>query len=128
VRARGIERSVFFSGALAGDPDLACLYSGAALYAQPSLAEGFGLPPLEAMACGTPVLSSDAGALREVLDDAARLLPPRDPQVWATAIAALLGDPEERGRLAAAGLAHASRFTWERCAALTRAAYAEAMQ
>lgn len=127
ARARGVEGSVRFSGALADERDLACLYAGALLYAHPSLAEGFGLPPLEAMACGTPVLSSDAGALAEVLDGAARLLPPRDPAAWAATVTALLGDPVERARLATAGLAHAARFTWERCAELTRRAYVEAM-
>ncbi|HUK63275.1 MAG TPA: glycosyltransferase family 1 protein [Dongiaceae bacterium] len=127
ARARGVEPAVHFSGALVGDSDLACLYAGAMLYVQPSLAEGFGLPPLEAMACGAPVLSSDAGALPEVLNGAARLLPPRDPEAWAAAVTTLLGDPAERGRLVAAGLARAARFTWERCAELTRAAYAEAM-
>jgi glycosyltransferase involved in cell wall biosynthesis len=127
ARARGVEHAVHFSGALGGDPDLASLYAGAALYAQPSLAEGFGLPPVEAMACGTPVLSSDAPALAEVLDGAARLLPPRDPEAWATAVLALLGDPAGRGRLATAGLQRAARFTWESCAERTRAVYAEVM-
>jgi glycosyltransferase involved in cell wall biosynthesis len=127
ARERGVEHVMHFSGPLGGDSDLASLYAGAALYVQPSLAEGFGLPPVEAMACGAPVLASDVAALTEVLDGAARLLPPRDPATWAAAIVALLGDPAERGRLAAAGLAHAARFTWERCAELTRAAYAEAM-
>jgi glycosyltransferase involved in cell wall biosynthesis len=127
ARQRGVEQAVRFSGPLAGDSDLACLYAGAALYVQPSLAEGFGLPPLEAMACGTPVLSSNAGALAEVLGDAACLLPPHDPEAWAAAIVSLLGDAAERGRLVSAGVARAAGFTWERCAELTRAAYAEAM-
>jgi glycosyltransferase involved in cell wall biosynthesis len=127
ARGRGVETVVRFSGPLADDRDLACLYAGALLYVQPALAEGFGLPPLEAMACGTPVLSSDAGALAEVLGGAARLLPPREPGAWAATVTALIDDPVERARLATAGLAHAARFTWERCAALTRRAYAEAM-
>src|SRR5207247_3696760 len=63
----GVSASVRFAGDLPGDDALSCLYSGAALLIQPSLAEGFGLPPLEAMACGTPVLASDAGSLPEVL-------------------------------------------------------------
>jgi alpha-1,3-rhamnosyl/mannosyltransferase len=106
---------------------LACLYSGAALLVQPSLAEGFGLPPLEAMACGVPVLSSDAGSLPEVLGDAAVYRPPADPAAWAAAVLELLADGERRTALGARGRAHAAGYTWERTAELTRAIYAEAV-
>ena len=127
ARERSVERWVSFVSGLSDDRELACLYSGAALYVQPSLAEGFGLPPLEALACGTPVLSSNAGSLAEVLGDAARLLPPRDPEAWAATIREMLADANGNAERVARGRAHAARFTWARAAAATRQVYAEAM-
>ncbi len=88
----------------------------------PSLYEGFGLPPLEAMACGCPVASSNAAALPEVVGDAARLFDPRDPSAIADAVREVLDNPEpwiERG------LAHAARFSWDETARATDAVYAE---
>ena len=126
ARDAGVLRSIHFAGELRGDEGLAHLYSGAALYVQPSLEEGFGLPPLEAMACGTPVLSSSAGALPETLGDAASLLPPEDPGTWAETMAALLRDGARRADLSRRGLARAREFTWERTAAMTLDAYVEA--
>jgi glycosyltransferase involved in cell wall biosynthesis len=123
----GIGHHVHFSGPLDSDDDLALLYSGAALYAQPSLSEGFGLPPLEAMACGTPVVSSNGGSLPEAVGDAALVLPPSDPASWAEAIVALLGDPERRAAMARAGVERARSFTWARTAERTRAVYARAL-
>lgn len=119
----GIAKHVRFAGPVGGDAELSALYAGAALYAHPALCEGFGLPPLEAMACGTPVLSSDAGSLPEVVGAAAEVLPPRDPEAWAVAIARLLGDGARRADLVARGHAQASRFSWARTADATRAAY-----
>lgn len=128
ARDAGVERAVRFAGPLASDEDLSLLYSGAALYVQPSLDEGFGLPPLEAMACGVPVLASPAGALAETLAGAALLVPPDRPDDWAGAIRALLHDAPRRERMAQDGVAHARRFTWERTAAMTLEAYAEAVR
>jgi glycosyltransferase involved in cell wall biosynthesis len=122
----GVSSCIHFAGALQDD-DLALLYSGAALYVQPSLDEGFGLPPLEAMACGTPVLSSSAGALRETLGDAAVLLPPSEPEIWAETMTELLQNSLRREELIRRGLAHARTFTWERTAQLTMSAYGEAL-
>jgi glycosyltransferase involved in cell wall biosynthesis len=122
----GVSSCIHFAGALP-DEDLALLYSGAALYLQPSLDEGFGLPPLEAMACGTPVLSSSAGALRETLGDAAVLLPPSEPELWAETMTELLQNSLRREELIRRGLAHARAFTWERTAQLTMSAYAETL-
>lgn len=113
------------------DFGLATLYAGAALYVQPSLAEGFGLPPLEAMACGTPVISSNAGSLPEVLGDAAVLLPPDGSEAadaWAGAIRHVLGDSSQRSHMTDAGVAQAARFTWERAAEQTLATYREALE
>jgi alpha-1,3-rhamnosyl/mannosyltransferase len=118
---------VYFAGETRDDETLRRLYTGAALYVQPSLSEGFGLPPLEAMACGTPVLSSDAGSLPEVLGAAAELLAPRGPEAWAAAVTALLGDTARRGVMAALGRRRAAGFTWERTARLTRETWRDAL-
>lgn len=123
----GVAKHVRFAGPAGSDADLSALYAGAALYAHPALCEGFGLPPLEAMACGTPVLASDAGSLPEVVGAAAEVLPPRDPQAWAAAIARLLGDGGRRAELAARGRAQVARFSWARTAEATRAAYRAAL-
>jgi glycosyltransferase involved in cell wall biosynthesis len=87
------------------------LYAGAAAFALPSLYEGFGLPVLEAMACGTPVVAAATGALPETCGDAAVLAEP-DGEAFAAALTALLRDRGERDRLRAAGLARAQRFSW----------------
>jgi glycosyltransferase involved in cell wall biosynthesis len=123
----GLADTVHFAGDLRDVRELACLYSGAVLYAQPALSEGFGLPPLEAMACGTPVLSSTGGALPETVGDAAILLAPRDPAAWAEAIRALLADTARREALVRAGLARARTFDIARTAAATLAVYEEAL-
>lgn len=103
------------------DEQLVNLYAGAALFVFPSLYEGFGLPPLEAMASGTPVLVSDAGSLREVVGDAAPKLDPRDPEGTASRMQALLEDPSAREAYVRRGIVQASRFTWAACAERTAA-------
>ncbi len=127
ARMLGVERSVRFSGELHDEVSLACLYSGAALVVQPSLAEGFGLPTLEALACGVAVLSSDAGSLPEVLGDCAVYLPPRDAEAWANEVLELLNDGALRTTLGTRGRARAATYTWARTAQLTRALYDEAL-
>jgi glycosyltransferase involved in cell wall biosynthesis len=107
------------------DRDLFALYSGAALFALPSRHEGFGLPVLEAMAQGTPVICTDAPALVEVAGGAAAIVAP-DPDAWADALGSLLRDDDRRRALAHAGRARARELTWERCVAATRAVYEEA--
>ena len=117
-----------FAGDLRDDEALACLYSGARLYVHPALTEGFGLPPLEAMKCGTPVLCSGGGALPETVGDAAALLPPADPERWAAEIEALLGDEARRADLVRRGLARAATFTWDKAAARTLEVYEQALR
>jgi glycosyltransferase involved in cell wall biosynthesis len=123
----GLGGAIHFAGDLPDERALACLYSGAALYLHPSLCEGFGLPPLEAMACGTPVLSSNGGALPETMGRAGVLLPPDDPEAWAGTVAALLGDRARREALVALGLERAGSFRWERTAQRTLDVYEEAV-
>lgn len=99
------------------------LYQGARLFALPSLYEGFGLPALEALACGTPVLASSGGSLPEVVGGAGILLDPVDAQAWAAAMERVLADNEEEKRLRAAGPEQAARFSWHRAALETWALY-----
>ncbi|HVM03246.1 MAG TPA: glycosyltransferase family 1 protein [Acidimicrobiales bacterium] len=100
-----------------GPDRAAALLAGAAVLAYPSLYEGFGLPPLEAMAAGVPVVATRAGALPEVLGDAACLVPAGDHVALAEALALVLDDAEVRGGLVARGREQAARFSWQDCAA-----------
>src|SRR5207244_13118384 len=112
----------------ASQAELATLYRFAWAFVFPSLYEGFGLPPLEAMASGTPVVASDAPALPEVLGEAAVLTPAGDPQALADALAALAHDPDRRLAMRARGITHAARFRWERAARQTLAVYHQAVR
>jgi glycosyltransferase involved in cell wall biosynthesis len=109
------------------DEDLPALYSGAAAFAYPSLFEGFGLPVVEAMACGVPVITSTAPALREIAEGAARLVDPHSVDAIAEGVHAVLSSDEERKRLAAAGLDRARAYTWEATARRTLETYARAL-
>ncbi len=105
------------------DEDLPALYAGATVFALPSLYEGFGLPMLEAMACGTPVVASRAGALPEVGGDAALYVDPTDVEALAGTLARCLKDADLRAAMREAGLRRAAQFTWERTARETAAVY-----
>ena len=105
------------------DSQLLTLYRGAAALVYPSRYEGFGLPVLEAMACGTPVIASRAASIPEVLGDAGILLDPDDEPGWAEAIAEIVSDEWQKGRMRKAGLARAKEFTWARTASITLEAY-----
>lgn len=102
--------------------DFLALLSGASAMVFPSRFEGFGMPLIEAMALGVPVVSSRAASLTEVAGDAALLLAPEDVAGWADAVLRVLSDPPLRARLVAAGAENVKRFSWERCAAETLAA------
>ena len=102
------------------------LMAGATVFAFPSLYEGFGLPPLQAMAAGTPVVATRCGALEEVLGDAARLVDVGDAGALATALEELLGDEAGRLELARRGLERAALYTWEACASGLAALYHDA--
>jgi len=115
---------VRFAGYVADD-DLPALYSSASVFAYPSLYEGFGIPPLEAMACGAPVVASTAGALPEVLGDAALLVDPYDEDALAQAIDAARRYP---GTLRQKGLKRAAAFTWLKTAEETWQVYQAAMR
>jgi alpha-1,3-rhamnosyl/mannosyltransferase len=103
------------------DDELAALYAGAAAFAYPSLYEGFGLPVLEAMSAGAPVVTSTVSSLPEVAGDAAVLVDPRDVRALRDALGSLLTDRARAEAMRAAGRARAARFTWKRTAAETRA-------
>lgn len=98
------------------DSLLPALYTGSVALVYPSWYEGFGLPVVEAMACGTAVVTSDRGSLAEVAGDAALLVPPDSPEAIADAMRMLLDDPVRRRDLVESGLRRARRFTWEAAA------------
>jgi glycosyltransferase involved in cell wall biosynthesis len=103
--------------------DLPGIYSLATVFAFPSLYEGFGLPPLEAMACGTPVLTSRDSAMAEICGEAACLIDPHQEEAIADGLACLLAEPERREHLRQLGLARAQQYSWERTAQETAVIY-----
>ena len=105
------------------DADLPLLYRAAGACVYPSLYEGFGLPPVEAMACGCPVISSNRGSLGEVVGDAALQLDPENIEQWKAALARVSTDSALKERLRADGLEHARQFDWNKAAMATLAVY-----
>jgi glycosyltransferase involved in cell wall biosynthesis len=122
IRARGLEAVVHHRETLAA-ADLAGAYGAATALVLPSLYEGFGVPALEAMSCGCPVLSSWAGALPEVCGEAAILFDPRDVDALAAQLERVVDDSELRRDLARRGEANCARFSWERTAGLVAGVY-----
>ncbi len=122
IRRSGLHGRVRIVSGLT-DGDLALLYRNATVFVFPSLAEGFGLPPLEAMAAGTPVIASDLAAHREILGDAARLVAPLDDAALAAAILDIVTSPGEQRMMSVAGWARASRYTWAETARQTLDVY-----
>jgi glycosyltransferase involved in cell wall biosynthesis len=111
----GLGEQVLFTGQV-GEDDLLALYQSADVFAYPSLYEGFGLPVLEAMACGVPVVCSDRGSLPEAAGDAALLVDPTDESAMAAALARTLHDDDLRQEMVARGRHRAREFTWDRVA------------
>ncbi len=126
VAELGLEEHVRFPGFIA-EADLPALYGGAEFFAYPSLYEGFGLPIVEALACGTPVLTADNSCLPEAGGPGALYVQADDIDSIAAGIVDLATDAGLRDRLRSAGRAHAAQFTWERSAQQLLAAYAKAL-
>jgi glycosyltransferase involved in cell wall biosynthesis len=122
IARHGLERLVHLPGYI-DDADMPAVYSGADAFIYPSLYEGFGIPLLEAMACGTPVIAARAASIPEVAGKAAEFVDPRDVQSMAGGIQRVLGDPLRAEELRVAGFERAGRFTWERTARETAALY-----
>ncbi len=112
IDALGLQDRVYFPGYIA-DADLPALYSAARLFAYPSLYEGFGMPLLEAMACGTPVLTSNLSSLPEVVEEAGILVDPYDVEAIAAGLSTLLHDENLRQHYVQAGIEQAQKFTWD---------------
>ena len=124
LTARGLADRVVFTGYVP-EEDLPRLYGGARAFVYPSLYEGFGLPVLEAMQCGTPVVTTDISSMPEVVGDAALMVHPDDMNGLAGALTRVLSDDALAADLRQRGLARAAEFSWERCARETRAVYEE---
>lgn len=114
VSELGLEKHVVETGYVASET-LCALYNRADIFFYPSLYEGFGLPVLEAMACGTPVISTDRASIPEVAGDCAILLDPGKPDDFSESLIRLAESDDERGRLSEAGVRRAARFTWDAC-------------
>ncbi len=124
IRSLGLENLVLLPG-FVPDEDLPPLYTAAEVFVYPSIYEGFGIPVLEAMGCGTPVLCSDDSSLPEVAGDGGILLPSGDPAAWAEAITRLTESSALRSELREKGFRQASRFRWEKTARRTWEVYRE---
>ncbi len=122
IRELNLDDEVIFTG-FVPDAELPFIYDGARVFVYLSLFEGFGLPPLEAMACGVPVVTSDTTSLPEVVGEAGMTLPPRDVAGVATALRTLLTDPVRRQELRERGRARARLFSWDETARQTLEVY-----
>ena len=116
IEAAGLTGQVRTLGYVADD-DLCWLYAGARALVWPTFYEGFGLPPLECMATGTPVITSDVASLPEVVGDAGLLIDAHDTEGFTEAMRQVIEDPKLAAELSRRGLARSEAFSWERCAA-----------
>src|SRR5215213_5206946 len=124
IKQKGLEDRICLAGYLE-DEDLCGLYSTCAAFVYPSLYEGFGLPPLEAMACGAPVITSRIPSLMETVGSAARLVDPEDVEDLARAMAEMLSDKQAREQYVELGRNHVKKFSWEQTARQTLKIYRE---
>ncbi|NOZ73613.1 MAG: glycosyltransferase family 4 protein [Chloroflexi bacterium] len=128
VQQQQLEKDVFIIGRIAGNEELRALYNLATMLVHPAFYEGFGLPPLESMACGTPVVCSNAGSLPEVVGDAALMAPPEDVERWTLAILRMAQDADLREEFRQKGLERARQFSWEKAAEQTLQVYQQAVE
>ena len=126
VNSESLSDRILFTGYVS-DRDLRALYSSCAVCVYPSLYEGFGFPPLEAMSCGAPVIVSDIPVLHEVIGEAAVRVPPLDVQRMAESLVEMLQDKGKRTYFSEAGLNRAGQFTWENTARLTLDVYRDVL-
>lgn len=126
IRDKGLADHICLSGYLE-DKDLSALYSTCRVFIYPSVYEGFGLPPLEAMACGAPVIASRIAAIQETLERAARLVDPLNVDELAHALVEMLSDEQMREHYARAGAERVKKFTWEQTALETVKVYREVL-
>jgi glycosyltransferase involved in cell wall biosynthesis len=122
IQELALDDAVIFTG-FVDDTDLPHLYAGADFFVYPSLYEGFGLPILEAMSCGTPVITSNVSSMPEVAGKAALLVDPRSQAELASAISRLAGDPDLRETMSHLGIKHAAQFSWCKTVHETLAVY-----
>jgi glycosyltransferase involved in cell wall biosynthesis len=127
IREQGLSADVLVRGYVEDD-HVPALYRNCLLHVFPSSYEGFGLPVLEAMACGAPTISSQLTSMAEVAGQAALILPELNEDAMASALGRLASDTTLQADLRARGLSHASKFTWSRCAEQTRACYVRALE
>jgi glycosyltransferase involved in cell wall biosynthesis len=127
VKREGLQGQVIFTGYVPGD-DLPALYAGASLFVYPSLYEGFGLPVVEAMACGTPVITSNRSSLPEVAGDAALLVNPESESELMEALMRLLEDQQMREEYSWRSLQRSKQFSWETSAQETLKIYRKVME
>jgi glycosyltransferase involved in cell wall biosynthesis len=126
VKEHHLEEQVLFTGFI-DDEDLPAIYSGASVFVMPSIYEGFGIPLLEAMQCGTPVIGSNVTSIPEIIGEAGLLIAPDDHSSWAKAINNLLTDPSIRERYSQLALARSAEFTWRKTAQETKKVYEKAL-
>ncbi|MEA3458002.1 MAG: glycosyltransferase family 1 protein, partial [Candidatus Thermoplasmatota archaeon] len=124
INKLNLQNDVVFTGYVS-DEDLPALYNAADLFVYPSIYEGFGLPPLEAMACGTPVITSNTSSLPEVVGDAGIMVDPPDVDRLADAMHEVLTNEGLRANMIKKGLGRAEMFSWEKCARETLEVYEE---
>lgn len=127
VKKLNLEKRVVFTGYFE-ENDKPALYEGASLFAFPSLYEGFGLPPLEAMASGVPVVSSDTSSMPEVVGEAGILIPPQDKYLWVKSIKRVLGQETLQDKMKAHNKRQVAKFSWDKTAKATVGVYHKALE